>query len=331
MTDTVTIGLAGDVMLGRMVNATMAERGPLYPWGNMRRELAATDAVVINLECALTHHREEWTDRYGRHKTFYFRADPATGAACLRRANLTAALIANNHAADYGTAGLLDTVATLDAAGILHAGAGATLWEAAEPARIIIGGLRVALLAFSDHPAAWAATERSPGIHLLPEPGSPASVEAVTSAITRARSDADIVVCSLHWGPNMRPAPTRAFRSFARVVIDAGADVLFGHSAHVVQGIEIYHGRPILYDTGDFVDDYAVDERLRNDLSALFTLKIQHGKIECIELVPVEIGNCQVNHASPPARDWFAERFQHLCESFGTRVQDTGDRLRIDL
>ena len=82
----------------------------------------------------------------------------------------------------------------------------------------------------------------------------------------------------------MRSRPTSEFRVFARRVIEAGADVFWGHSAHIVQGVEVWRGKPILYDTGDFVDDYAVDTNLRNDLSGLFlnprpaarVLRIEH-------------------------------------------------------
>jgi poly-gamma-glutamate synthesis protein (capsule biosynthesis protein) len=318
-------------MLGRTVDSMLASRGQLYPWGDMLPDLMCADALLINLECALTDHREEWTDRFGRRKMFYFRADPTLGRGCLDAADVTFGSFANNHAGDYGTHGLLDTVTALDEAGILHAGAGASIHEAATPARFEVKDFSVAVVAFSDHPADWAAGEHNAGIHVLPEIGTWESIEMMGTVIGDARPGADVLICSLHWGPNMRAAPTKTFRAFAHAAIDAGADVLFGHSAHVVQGVEIYRGKVILYDTGDFVDDYAVDDRLRNDLSALFLLKFVDGWIDSVELVPVEIDRCQVNHASGPARDWFADRFASLCELFGTRVIDTGDRLRVEL
>lgn len=331
MARTVTIALAGDVMLGRTVDTMMAAHGPLYPWGNMRPELTKPAALLINLECALTDHHEEWTDRSGRRKTFYFRADPAMASACLSAVDVTFASLANNHAGDFGVPGLLETVRTLDEAGIQHAGAGRRLHDASTPAWLDVEDLRLCVLAFSDHPEEWAASDTSPGINLLPPVGSEASVETMGRAIGQVRDESDIVILSLHWGPNMRATPTRAFQDFAHTAIDAGADVVYGHSAHVVQGVEVYRGRPILYDTGDFVDDYAVDEALRNDLSALFLLSITDSQMERVELVPVKINMCQVNHASRPARDWFAERFMHLSKPFGTHVVDDGDRLRIDI
>jgi poly-gamma-glutamate synthesis protein (capsule biosynthesis protein) len=71
--------------------------------------------------------------------------------------------------------------------------------------------------------------------------------------------------------------PRDIFRRFARSVVDRGADVYYGHSAHVFQGVEVYRGKPILYDTGDFIDDYAVDDRLRNDRSFVFLVSVEGG------------------------------------------------------
>jgi poly-gamma-glutamate synthesis protein (capsule biosynthesis protein) len=119
----------------------------------------------------------------------------------------------------------------------------------------------------------------------------------------------------------MRERPTPGFRDFARMVIDAGADVFWGHSAHVVQGIEAWQGKPILYDSGDFVDDYAVDPMLRNDLSALFLLHLAPPAVTRVVLLPVRISRCQVNVAHGADRDWFARR----------RLDDDGDFLSLPL
>ena len=123
----------------------------------------------------------------------------------------------------------------------------------------------------------------------------------------------------------MRVRPSAAFRAFAQRVIEAGADVFWGHSAHVVQGVELWRGKPILYDTGDFVDDYAVDPELRNDLSALFQLRLQPPAITRIDLLPVAIGRCQVNRADEAERDWFGQRFTALCAELGTKARATAE------
>lgn len=320
MSDQISIALAGDVMLGRLVNEAIPRRGYAYPWGNMLDTLRDADLLLINLECALTGHTQAWGG--GTAKMFYFRADPPV-LETLQLGGVDYTSLANNHAGDYGDEGLLETVRLLDSGGIKHAGADANWSAAREPARLEAGGLRVAVLSFADYPEEWAAGPAKPGINYTPVSLQPGNFEKVRAAIDAAREDADLVVFSIHWGPNMNDRPLKGFREFAHAVIDAGVEVFWGHSAHVVQGIEIYDGRPILYDTGDFVDDYAVDERLRNDLSALFRLSVSDHEVRSVEIIPVKIDDMQVNRAEGAERTWFLRRFTELCHEMKTGVVET--------
>lgn len=95
----------------------------------------------------------------------------------------------------------------------------------------------------------------------------------------------------------MRQRPAPDFVQFAHQIIDAGVDVFHGHSAHVVQAVDQYHGGLIMFDTGDFVDDYAVDQELRNDRSFFFKVTVNALGFVSLQLVPVLISNMQVNHA----------------------------------
>jgi len=325
LAEPITIAITGDVMLGRLVDETIAQRGFAYPWGDMRPALAEADLLLVNLECAITDRASRWHDG---DKEFYFKAAPAA-VATLTAAGVDLASLANNHICDFGPEGLLDTMRALDAAGIAHAGAGATLDEARRPAVLTSRDRRVAVVAFADYPKAWAAPDASPGLNYTPVSTDGAAFAPVRAAVSAARALADIVVFSIHWGPNMRARPTVAFRAFARSVVRAGADVFWGHSAHVVQGIEFYEGGVILYDTGDFVDDYAVDTFLRNDLSALFRLRFGPGGLERVELLPVQIAEMQVNAARGAARQWFVERATALCNEMGTALKVAMDGVLI--
>jgi poly-gamma-glutamate capsule biosynthesis protein CapA/YwtB (metallophosphatase superfamily) len=318
----ITLGLTGDLMLGRRMNEAIAREGFAYPWGDMLPRLREVDLLLVNLECALTQSAVRWHD--GNYKAFYFRAEPSV-VETLRLANVRFASLANNHALDFGPAGLLDTIHTLNGTGIAHAGAGATLAEARAPALIEAGGLQVQVVAFTDHPFAWRAEADAPGVNYTPVSIQPGDLDPVREAIGAARQTGGLVIFCIHWGPNMRLRPPPAFRAFARAVIDAGADVFWGHSAHVVQGIEVYRGRPILYDTGDFVDDYAVNPALRNDLSALFHLAIGPRGIQRLDLVPVRLGRMQVNAARGRERDWFIRRTADLSAELGTQVHVSGN------
>ncbi len=321
-----TLALTGDVMLGRLVNEAMKLQGFAYPWGDTLPLLRRADRLLINLECTLTAHTEPW--RGDPYKPFFFRAEPAA-VATLSLARVSFASLANNHSLDFDVPGMLETIAVLDGAGIAHAGAGRNLAEARAPAWLSAGGLRIAVLAFADHPLAWAATPRSPGINYTPVSLDAEDFAPVVEAIAAVRAQADVVVFSIHWGPNMRARPAPHFRAFARRVIEAGVDVFWGHSAHVVQGIEFHQGKPILYDTGDFVDDYAVDRDLRNDRSALFLLRVAPRQVLELELVPVQIGEMQVNLARGREREWFLRRLGELCAEFGTALTPTDDGLRV--
>lgn len=314
----ITVALAGDVMLGRLVNDTIAVEGFAYPWGNLLPALRRVDLFCINLECALTTATEPWTN--GSYKPFYFRADPPV-VQTLREGRVNVASIANNHIGDFGVAGLLDTVRILDEAAIAHAGAGANLAAARAPARVVVRGVRVAVVAFADYPVAWAATPDTPGLNYTPITVADDEFAAVADTLREARRGADLVICSLHWGPNMRLRPPPAFRAFAHRVVEHGADIVWGHSAHVVQGVEVHDGRLILYDTGDFIDDYAVDRELRNDLSALFLIRVVPPRLERLELLPVRIARRQVMLAEGATREFILDRIAALSAELGTEVE----------
>jgi poly-gamma-glutamate synthesis protein (capsule biosynthesis protein) len=109
--------------------------------------------------------------------------------------------------------------------------------------------------------------------------------------------------------------------NFAHRLIDLGADIYWGHSNHMPQGIEIYRGKPILYDCGDFIDDYAIDEDYRNDLTFLFLLDIEGTAPESIELVPVRIHDFQASIALLSDAELGIKRMVERCNRLGTRCE----------
>jgi poly-gamma-glutamate synthesis protein (capsule biosynthesis protein) len=127
----------------------------------------------------------------------------------------------------------------------------------------------------------------------------------------------------------MRLRPPPHFRAFAHALLEGGADVFHGHSAHVFQGIEIYQGKPILYDCGEFVDDYAVDPVLRNDWGLMYRLWLEEKRVREVELIPLLIDHCQVNLATGPNQEAIAKRIQMLSAELGSKVLCEGGRLRV--
>ena len=321
-----TLALCGDVMLGRLVDRAVRERGPAYPWGDTLPLLRSADVRLINLECVIATGGLPWPE-----KTFHFRAG-VEAVDALRCAGIDYVSLANNHVLDFQAPALLELLDHLTRAGIAHAGAGRTLAEAARPALLEARGLRIGVVAVTDYDGEWSAEPHRPGVHHVPITLDPAGLGRVQAGVARARdAGADLVIVSAHWGPNMRPRPPAHFRAFARAVLDSGAHLFHGHSAHVFQGVEASAGRVILYDTGDFVDDYAVDPALRNDQGLLFLASVAPGRVLSLEAVPVRIGRCQVNVAREPDRTEIAERFRQLSAELGTRIADAGDRLVVEV
>ncbi|MDA8218194.1 MAG: CapA family protein [Dehalococcoidales bacterium] len=322
----ITMALAGDVMLGRLVNDALDLGGPRYPWGDTLPLLRQADLTLINLECVIASRGRPWIRTP---KVFHFRASPV-GIAVLQAAGVDYVSLANNHVLDYEEEALLEMLDRLDAAGIARAGAGHNLAEASAPAVLEASGVRIGVLSFTDNEPVWLASETRPGINYLPALADERYFGRVRQGIAEARRrGADLVVLSNHWGPNMRVRPTPEFRRFAHAAVDAGVDIYVGHSAHVLQGVEIYGGKPIFYDAGDFVDDYAVEPQLRNDLSALFLLTVGRQGVERIEAVPTAIDFCQVNLAAGPEFDWVAERLRLLSGEMGTDIVRKADRLEV--
>ncbi|EMA29868.1 CapA family protein [Haloarcula japonica] len=324
------IGFVGDVMLGRSVDERWhdAPDGPTAVWGSILDRLQSLDGLVANLECCVSNHGEP---RPGR--TFHFRASPEWAVPALERASVSCAGLANNHLLDFGPAALTDTPAHLDDAGIASAGAGVDRETAFEPAAIEISELSVAVVAVTDQSSSYAAGRDSPGTAYAPlDPNHPLTRRRVGGALAAARdADPDLLVVTAHWGPNWVTEPAETQQAFARWLVDNGADVVHGHSAHVIQGVEVYRGRPIMYDTGNFVDDYAIKDGYRNDRSFLFELHIDDGRLAALELTPVENAYTQVRHADDTVAEWLRETVRERSRSFGTTIERNGRGLRIPL
>lgn len=304
----------GDVMLGRLVNEALRRLPPAYPWGDTLPVFEGADVRLCNLECALSDRGVPWM---ATSKAFHFRSD-ARNTAVLGTAHLDAVSLANNHALDYGAEALVDTLALLDAAAIHHAGAGRTLEEAAQAAVLATPAGRIGLLAFTDNEPGWAAGPSQPGVWYVPVDVADPRATQLLERVREARARVDVLIVSAHWGPNWGYVPQAEHVPFSHAVIDAGADVVFGHSCHVCRGIEIYRGRPILYSTGDFIDDYAVDAVERNDESAIFVVEAG-GQRPCrLQVYPTVIDEFQARMAPPDRANAIASMLQRLCADLGT-------------
>lgn len=325
--DSLLLAFAGDVMLGRLVNdfIILGDKPAVYVWGDMIDLLKKADLRIINLENAIASSGRPWSKTP---KVFFYKAGPKA-IDVLKAAKIDCVALANNHVLDYDEEAFIETLFHLEKNKISYAGAGRNLSEAEKPAFLEAKGIKVAVMAFTDNMPEWSAGQNKPGVNYIEVSMDEKNFGKLRKSIEEAKNKSDIVIVSAHWGPNMRQKPTKAFKEFAHAAIDAGAGIFHGHSAHIFQGIEIYKGKLIMYDTGDFVDDYAVDEELRNDQAFLFLVTLSENIIKKIELVPGLINQMQVNKAKGCDFEEIKNKMIKLSEEFGTKMVKKEDRLEV--
>lgn len=306
--------LVGDVMLGRLVNECLTKESPEYVWGNTLPLFLDADWRGCNLECVISDRGSPWLHTP---KLFHFRSD-ACHLAALQVARINAVSLANNHTLDFDRPAMMDMLQLLGGAGIAYAGAGATLAEAARLAVTEACGTRIGLLSFTDNEPGWAAAKNTSGIFHVPISHRNERTTMLLDLVRAASSEVDILIVAAHWGGNWGSQPPAEHVTLAHQLVRAGADIVFGHSAHVFRGVEVFEGGTILYSTGDFIDDYAVDPLDRNDRSWIFEFEIEDGAVMGLQLHPTVIRKFQARLAGPKEADEMAAQMIELCAAFGT-------------
>ena len=310
------LALAGDTMLGRGVAQVLMSQGPKKVFAEeVVAACSEADLTIVNLECCISTRGTPWPDPK---KPFFFRAPPVA-TEVLNLLGVDCVSLANNHALDFGTDALLDTFEHLDAAGIKWVGAGSDVERARRPVVLEAAGLRLGVRAATDHPAEFAAGPTHPGVAF-------ANLrEATPDWLREAVPGADAVLVSAHWGPNMITTPMPHVRRAGHDLRRGGMALVAGHSAHVFHGVE----DQILYDLGDFIDDYAVDPALRNNLGLLFLITFEP-QPRRLEAVPLALGFSHTRLARGEEARWVATRFHAACAEFGTDVAEIDGRLVVD-
>jgi poly-gamma-glutamate capsule biosynthesis protein CapA/YwtB (metallophosphatase superfamily) len=315
---------AGDMMLARKVSAALlAGKPPADFWGNVRPELLAADAVIANLECPITATAARWP----HFKAFRFSADPRV-VEILRAGNVRCVSLANNHVLDCTETGLFDTLRHLGEAGIAHAGAGANLAAAIRPTSFRAGGLIVGVASVTNQMRPFSARAARPGtFHVSIRPNDEAGALLDLLVMFLRGRGAEFLVLSVHWGPNLRTWPPRSYQAFARMAIDAGFDVVHGHSAHLLQALEFRKSGLILYDTGDLLDDYWVFPGVRTDRSFLFVVDATLGRPPALKLLPLSLTPGEVNFAGGPEAEAIRRGMIRRCRNFPVEFALDGEAL----
>ena len=303
---------------------------PSYLWGAALQDLQhlRPDARIITLETSITRSEDFVA------KGINYRMSPEN-AVCLTAAAIDCCVLANNHVLDWGHGGLLETLATLKRIRIKTAGAGRTVGEAAAPAVLEIPGKgRVLVFSFASAtagvPAGWAAAPRIAGVNLLPDL-SEATVSAIAGQIAQVRRAHDVIVVSIHWGPNWGYEIPDEQGRFAHALIDnANVSVILGHSSHHAKAVEVDRNRLVLYGCGDFLNDYegiAGHEEYRDDLALMYIgdFDPEDGALAALDLVPLQIRQFRLVHPSADDADWLRQTLDRESRKFGAAVMPGRD------
>lgn len=246
---TIRLAAVGDLNIARTQAEIITTTGDLaYPLSLVAPVFAAADYTIGNLETALGDVGEPAAKRY----TF---RSPPEAAQSLAIGGVDLVSLANNHALDYGPEALLQGIDLLHEAGVATVGGGADDAAAHAPYIADINGLKVAFLGYVHVPVeaithfdtqSWTAAAGTPGLAW-------ADPERIRADIAAVRPLADLVVVQLHSGYEYIEEPSEEQVAAARAAVDAGADLVVGHHAHILQGIHRYNDGVIAYGLGNFL------------------------------------------------------------------------------
>jgi len=311
------IVLLGDLMLGRLVDAWLEHRPASAPWGIFLDRIRGGDFSLANLECVLSTGGTPWRPE---RKPFHFRASPDR-VRVLEAASLDAVTLANNHTFDFGPAALDEMLGTLSRHCIPSCGAGRTQCEAIAPVRRECRGLRLGVLACTDNEPEWAALPHAPGVCHVAIDHPDDSTERFLAAVREVRQQVEVVIVSVHWGGNWGTSPEAEHCRFGRALVEAGADIVFGHSSHVFRGIEYLPEGVILYGAGDCINDYRIDPVERNDLVFLYEVSLKENRVDHVTLVPGRIERGCIVYPAEAERRWMFARMGERCGALGARLE----------
>lgn len=310
----IIITAVGDIMLAGRWAPVLQQKGYNYPFQAVKSELSGSDITIANLESPVAGNGQEFTG-----KKFRFRANPDVAKA-LKASGFNLVTLANNHIMDFGEAALAETLSNLNSSGIAWIGAGENLSEARKMALFTIKGKRIAFLGYSlTQPVEFFAGPHRPGT-------APGYEKFVTADIASARSQADVVIVSFHWGKEAVTTVQAYQRAAAHKAIEAGADIIIGHHPHVLQGIERYRNGIIFYSLGNFA---FASKSTTADVSAIIRLRLSDTQREA-EILPLDVQHRRVGFQprllSGKRGSAVIDTLNRLSQPFQTKIIPREDR-----
>ncbi len=311
-----SLAAGGDTVLARREHDYVTRYGIEWPLQEAAPLLAGADAALCNLECCVA--LGGFPAFKGERNPCYFRARPEM-LRVITRAGIDMVNSANNHGADYGPVSAAETLRWTRAAGLVCVGLGLDQAEAERPALVRVGRTRVALAGMDTTMPLFAAGKNKPGVNHAPEGDLEIFEDRVRRLGEWARGRCDLLVLTIHWGRNWDRETSEIHRKMARMAFHYGVDLILGHSAHRLQGVEIIDGKMVVYDMGNLLLDGIYGEP--GKMGGVFLLRISPKGVHRLEIYPTQVLVAHTVRPSPEDAWKTLREMDDLCRSLGTRME----------
>jgi len=312
-TATASIIITGDVFFDHTFG--IADYPVEYPFARVQELFNKTDYICVNLETPVCESGVPQTD-----KKYVFHSKPG----CIKSLTISGvdlACLANNHIKDQGNTGLEQTLEFLKANKIAYIGAGMSLKEARKPVITTVNGNKIAFLAYSNvYPSSfWATSSTTPGVAF----SHPNHIKKDIAAI---REYADIVITIFHWGKEREAVPCETQKFLSQWAIKNGADIVIGHHPHIIQGVQTYRGKPVVYSIGNFV--FSAPVEISRD-AMLPRIIVENKKVREIQFYPIKIRQFQPRIAAGKEAEVIISTFTSLSRDLGTTLRKRNNSVAV--
>lgn len=302
----IRITFAGDLMMDWSVKTTINKKGVDYPFQQVKKEVSKSDFAVVNLETAVTTKTNKYPKEYN------FKSNPSALQG-VKNAGFDMVSLANNHSMDFRQEGFIDTMNALKKYQLPYIGAGFNSKEAYTAKTYTIKGKKVTFLGFSKvlPDKNWVAQSNRAGI------ADGYNLSLITSTIKKSKVNSDYLFVYMHWGVERSKRPEAFQRTWAKKMIDAGADAVIGSHSHVLQGFEYYKGKPIAYSLGNFLfPNYVTGDKAQ---TGLLHIDINQNKLT-MNFVPYKIYKDQIIAQSNTTKQKVWKNLQSI--SYGVTIKN---------
>ncbi len=317
---------SGDTVLARRIHYYYYDRGPQWFLSELKQVVSDSDIAMTNLETVISTQGTMFAK--GERNPYYFRGRPEL-LDIITSVGFDFVTTGNNHTMDYGPDALKQQNEILSVCGISYAGSGSNYQEASQPTFIKVDDVVVGFISMYVGGAKIGADRDSAGVF---QAKSDKDVIALVSrSYEIAQKHANLVVFSPHWGANMSENPNASRINLAHKLIDMGFDLIIGHSAHQIHGIEVYKKKFIIYDMGNFIADWVTSDRMR--LSAAWLLDFNKKSFTRLEIIPLALNSGAARIASVQDIDKTKDLVVRLSKKINKNIdfKTEGNSLVVDL